>query len=98
MTAHRQNCRCLKGNSMIARPNFATVELFMLWLVTCVSLHAETGQPRTLAGHGGSVMAVAFSPSSETLASCSRDGTIKLWEVSTGKLAQTLSKHADDVY
>ena len=33
---------------------------------------------------------VAFSPDSETLASATRDQTIKLWDVTMGKLRTTL--------
>jgi WD40 repeat protein len=35
---------------------------------------------RTLNGHKGSVNSVAFSPDGQTLASGSRDGTIKIWQ------------------
>src|SRR5262249_14566777 len=54
--------------------------------------------PRTLKGHSGSVMAVGFAPDGTTLASGSRDGTIKLWHVKTGELQRTLEAHAEDVY
>jgi WD40 repeat protein len=48
-------------------------------------------RPRTLKGHSGSVMAVAFTPEGTTLASGSRDGTVKLWDPQTGALRQTLT-------
>lgn len=63
---------------------------------------------RTLDGHKGSVLSVAFSSDGKTLATASRDKTIKLWEIGhdknswldipTGKLRQTLSDHTADVY
>ena len=45
----------------------------------------------TLTGHTGYVYSVAFSPDGLTLASGSRDKTIKLWEVPTGRLLHTLT-------
>src|SRR5262245_2466116 len=53
---------------------------------------------RTLEGHKGSGMTVTFSPDGKTLASSSRDRTIKFWNPRTGKLEQTLTGHTADVY
>jgi WD40 repeat protein len=44
----------------------------------------------SLIGHGGRVFSVAFSPNGKILATGSRDGTVRLWDPSTGKLANTL--------
>jgi WD40 repeat protein len=52
----------------------------------------------TLTGHTSSVMSVAFSPNGRTLASSSRDKSIRLWDVATGKLNHTLTEHTADVY
>ncbi|MBD2504952.1 WD40 repeat domain-containing protein [Anabaena azotica FACHB-119] len=43
-----------------------------------------------LEGHSESVISVVFSPDGKTLASASRDQTIKLWNRQTGKLISTL--------
>ncbi|MEQ8957550.1 MAG: hypothetical protein RLP02_06440, partial [Coleofasciculus sp. C2-GNP5-27] len=48
----------------------------------------------TLKGHTYFVYAVAISPDRETIVSGSTDGTIKLWDVQTGKEKQTLKGHA----
>jgi WD40 repeat protein len=40
-------------------------------------------------GHTGEVYSIAFSPDGQTLASGSRDQTIKLWRVSDGALRKT---------
>jgi WD40 repeat protein len=53
---------------------------------------------RTLLGHTQEVQSVAFSPDGQTLASGSTDGTVKLWQVSTGKALRTLSGHNDSVW
>jgi WD40 repeat protein len=46
---------------------------------------------KTLAGHGKAVVSVAFSPDGKTLASASKDGTIRLWDVTTGQNLKTLN-------
>jgi WD40 repeat protein len=42
-------------------------------------------------------MAVAFSPDGSTLASASLDGTVKLWDVASGKELRTISGHTNAV-
>ncbi|MUG93169.1 hypothetical protein F7734_12295 [Scytonema sp. UIC 10036] len=59
-----------------------------LWNLTTVELLT------TFIGHSSPVLAVDFSPDGQTLASVSnmefQDGNIKLWDIRTGKLRQTL--------
>ena len=50
-----------------------------------------------LESHGGYVNAVAFSPDGKTLASGSRDQTVKLWDVQTGLEMKTLVGHTGEV-
>ena len=53
---------------------------------------------QTLTGHNDSVIPVAFSPDSKTLASGSMDKTIKLWDTQAGTLRQTLTGHTNGVH
>jgi WD40 repeat protein len=53
---------------------------------------------QTLEGHSGWVSSVAFSPDGLTLASGSDEGTIKLWDTTTGTHRQTLEGHSKSVH
>jgi WD40 repeat protein len=47
-----------------------------------------------LSGHTGAVQALIFTPNSQMLISAGRDRTIRLWDMSRGKLESTLTGHA----
>jgi WD40 repeat protein len=61
-------------------PDGATVALGGLSRISLVDYHSGALRQR-LFGHGHEINGVAFSPDSQTLASCSMDGTIKLWNL-----------------
>ncbi|MHC4843382.1 MAG: WD40 domain-containing protein, partial [Planctomycetota bacterium] len=48
-------------------------------------------------GHSSAVTAVAFSASGRLVLSGSEDGTLKLWEVTTGREIRTLTGHSSSV-
>jgi WD40 repeat protein len=47
--------------------------------------------------HAGSIDKAAFSPDGSRLASAGDDGTIKVWDVATGRLIHTLEGHRGHV-
>ena len=71
------------------------------YLAVATSLGVELRDVETLElvrffqGRTGLVLSVAFSPDGEYLASGSRDNTVKLWDVETGKCLRTLKGYID---
>jgi WD40 repeat protein len=59
-----------------------------------VPLHKAFGPPALItAGHTAPVTNIAFSPDGLHLASASQDGTVKVWEVTTGRLVADCLGH-----
>ena len=52
---------------------------------------------QTLEGHEDEVRALAYSPDGSTLASGSRDNTVRLWDARSGEGLKTLEGHMDEV-
>ena len=51
---------------------------------------------KTLKGHDHTISCISFFSNNEQLITCSRDQTIKLWEVGTGYCVRTLANgHSD---
>ena len=52
----------------------------------------------TLQGNGGPIWSTAFSPDGKTLAMGIDDGTVKLWDLTSGRVARTLNAHPGPVW
>ena len=50
----------------------------------------------TLRGHSAEVFGARYSPTGDTVATASNDGTVKVWAAETGRLLHTMSYHGDD--
>ena len=84
----------MKSNVERWRGVAAWMGLVCLGLLTASSLSAQEPKLRaTLGGHTGAVVGLAFSPDSKTLASASYDGTLKTWDMTTGKERATLGEY-----
>src|SRR5262245_17904119 len=84
----------MKPNVKRGRRVAAWLGVACLGLLPVSSLSAQEPKLRaTLQGHTDAIVAVAFSPDSKTLASASYDGTLKLWDMTTGKERATLKGH-----
>src|SRR5436190_4910569 len=84
----------MKPNGERGRWVAASLGVACLGLLPVSSLSAQEPKLRaTLQGHTGEVVSVAFSPDSKTLASASYDGTLKLWDITTGKERATLGEY-----
>ncbi len=58
----------------------------------------ETADGLKALKHSSKVKSVALSPDGKTVATGVEDGTITLWDATTGKARGKLKKHADEVY
>ena len=54
----------------------------------------DSGKDVLLSGHEGPVNAVAFDRGGRLIASASDDGSVRLWDLSTGKAVHTLKGHS----
>jgi len=73
------------------------------WLAVGTSIGVELREAESLelvallTGHTDWVRSVAFAPDGRTLASGSRDGTVRLWDAATGEELRTFAGHTRKV-
>src|SRR5437763_1966979 len=87
------------------RSNVGRLPQMVLWLgVGCLwlplsPLSAQDPKPRTTINveHDLFPHCIVYSPDGKTLASEGNDGTVRLWDVATGKERATIKGHAGDV-
>jgi WD40 repeat protein len=70
---------------------------FLLMFISSFTCWAQTPRMVLPVGHTNDITLLKFSPDGRILASGSKDKTIKLWDVQTGKLLADLKGHADDI-
>ena len=72
---------------------FAVASSIGIWIY-----NTQTGEELNLyMGHTDKVICVSFNPDGTTIASGSKDKTIRLWDVETGENIHTMLRHTDDV-
>ena len=64
---------------------------------TVFTLKAQSIETIIQQGHPAAVTALAFSPDGKTIATGSKDKTVKLWETSSGNEIRTLAGHSSQV-
>ncbi|MCJ0871086.1 WD40 repeat domain-containing serine/threonine protein kinase [Streptomyces sp. AP-93] len=88
--------RTLLFGGMAVAATTAAVPAYFLWREA--GTDPDPGKPvARLGGHTGEVGCLAFAPDGTTLASGSNDGTVRLWDVATGRTITTYRGHTDNV-
>ena len=71
-----------------------------VWDLKEIDWERREGPARSmeLSLHRGPVYGVAFSPDGTKVVSSGWDGTVRVWDSTTGELQRTITAHADTVY
>ncbi|CAD8156201.1 unnamed protein product [Paramecium octaurelia] len=78
--------RCIFNGSEFDNVDISGMNLNQAQLINCNWKNIKIHELKKLKGHNGSVNQVCFSLDGKSLASCSDDNLIRLWDVKTGKI------------
>ncbi|CAD8174775.1 unnamed protein product [Paramecium pentaurelia] len=90
--------RCNLSGSQFENVDISGLNLNGAKLFNCKWKNIKIQMLNILKGHTQAVLSVCFSPDSSTLASCSGDKSIRLWDVKTGEQKSKLDGHTSTVY
>ncbi|CAK72861.1 unnamed protein product (macronuclear) [Paramecium tetraurelia] len=80
--------RCNFNGSEFDNINISGINLNQAQLLNCIWKNIKIHELNKLDGHSQGVNLVCFSPDGKSLASCSDDNSIILWDIKTGKMKQ----------
>jgi WD40 repeat protein len=60
----------------------------------CLCLRRDDADACPIQGHRGDVLSVSWAPDGKTIATCSRDGTVRLWKSDGAPIWSTVNQHA----
>jgi mono/diheme cytochrome c family protein len=82
----------------VFQANFAELARRLLVMQAAEAARAAPRADAAFAGHTGTVNTIIFSPDGQTAASASDDGTVRIWDVPSGKRLAMLAGHKAEVY
>jgi uncharacterized caspase-like protein len=92
-------CKRILNTSIGNNKLFARICFFILIFILCMACALAQELPRLVlqTGHAGEDIYAAFSPDGKTVVSGSKDKTLRLWDVASGREIKTISGHTDVV-